>query len=111
MNLLKIKTFFSNIWLKLTVFLGLVVAVLLWVLNIRDKELAAAREKINLLQTQKEADLLETDINSKLNEIKMDQVTRKGYQKVLEHLQKKRESLRDRRTTDQAKADYWNNKK
>ncbi len=105
----KIKAFFSGIWFYLVLIVGGAVAVLLYMLNLKNKELEAAQAKIALAQTQKDADLIEVDIKQRLANEQLADKDRAALQQSLDLLNQKRQSLSDTRTNDdQAKADYWN---
>jgi hypothetical protein len=108
----KIKSVISTGWGWLVLILGGVIAVLLYALNIRNKELDAQSEKIAMAKNQKEVDSLEADIKTKLADVGTDEKTRQGLQQSLDVLEKKRQDLNatDPRATDQEKADYWNKK-
>jgi hypothetical protein len=107
----KIKLFLKNIWTYLILSGTVIIGILLWLLNIKNKELEAAKAQIQLVQTQKDADLIETDINKRLAEEQLSNTQRAGLQQSLKLLEEKRNTLTDPRTTNQAKADYWDNQK
>lgn len=104
----KVKSFFSSGWEWVVLAIGGTIAVLLYLLNLKNKELEAAQAKIALAQTQKDADLIEVDIKQRLATEQLADKDRAALQQSLDLLQQKRQSLTDTRTTDQDKADYWN---
>jgi len=107
----KVKNFFTQFWGYLVLILGGAVAILLYALNVKNKELEAAQTRIALAGTQKDADLIEADIKQRLANEQLAEKDRAALQQSLDLLEKKRQTLTDPRTTDTDKADYWNNQK
>ena len=107
----KLTQFFSNLKTWLVILGTGTIAVLAYVLNLKNKELEANKSKIDLLQDQKEADALESQINQRLAEEQLNEKGRQGLQQSLDLLNQKRDSLKDPRTTDKDKEEYWNGKK
>lgn len=103
----KIKDILSNIWAYIVLIGGGAIAILLYILNVRNKELEAAQAKIAVANTQKDAELIEADINQRLANEDLADKDRAALQKSLDLLNQKRQTLSDPRTTDQAKEDYW----
>lgn len=110
-TLVQIKAFFVKFWEYLAFALAAAVAILLYALNLRNKELEAAQDRIALAKTQKDADLIEADLKQRLAQEDLAQKDRDALQQSLDLLNQKRQSLSDPRTTDDQKADYWNNQK
>lgn len=106
----KIKSFFSNIYANLTLILGAIIGILVYYINLKHKEANALKAQIDLTKTQKEADLLEADINRKLENKNL-------LKKELDELEKAKVQLAEQRnkiskvqsgkTPDEAE-DYWN---
>ena len=104
-----IKTFFEGIWFYIVFVVGAVIAILLYALNLKNKELESAQAKIALVQTQKDADLIESDVKQRLANEQLADKDRAALQQSLDLLNQKRQSLTDTRTnSDQDKADHWN---
>lgn len=104
----KIKEFFSTWTTKIITALVLIVGFLTYFLKFKNKELEALNAKINLAKTQKEADLLEVEIKSKLQVADASQAEANALQSSLDALEEKRKQLPG---TDHNPEDYWNNKK
>ena len=105
----KIKEFFAGIWFYVILIVGGAIAILLYMLNLKNKELESAQAKIALAQTQKDADLIESDIKQRLATEQLADKDRAALQQSLDLLNQKRQSLTDTRTnSDQDKADHWN---
>lgn len=105
-----IKNFFSKSWGYVILFMSAIIGILYFVLNIKNKELEGAKAKIALASTQKQADLIESEIKEKLDQKDLNKRDMEGLQKSLELLEEKRKTLKDDRINDQEKADYWNKK-
>jgi len=107
----KIKMVLSGIWQYLVLILGAILGIVLYVLNLKNKELDAAKAKIALANTQKEADALESEIKTKITEQDLNKKELEGLQKALDLLDKKRESIKDEgNIKDEKVEDYWNKK-
>ncbi len=106
----KIKAFLSGIWKYIIGGLGLTVGILLYFLNLKHKEVAALKAEIDLVDTQRKADILEVQIKQKLEDNSLLQKEVDEYQKSLVLLQNKRDQLTDSSDTrtDKEKEDYWN---
>ena len=101
----------SGIWQYLVLILGAILGIVLYVLNLKNKELDAAKAKIALANTQKEADALESEIKTKITEQDLNKKELEGLQKALDLLDKKRESIKDEgNIKDEKVEDYWNKK-
>ena len=100
----KIKTFFSNTWAILVAVLGAAVGILFYYLNLKNKEVAAIRAKLDLVETQKQADLLETHIKGLLADNDLFQKEIDEHNKTLDKLQEMRKNLPD----DHDPSEYWN---
>lgn len=105
----KIKAFFSNAWLVITLVLGAAVGILLYYINGKHKEINALKSQIDLADTQKKADLIEADINAKLANQDLLQKHVDELNKSLVLLQDQRKQIpaqEQDKTPDQVE-DYW----
>ena len=107
----KIKEGLASLWGYLVLIGGAVVAILLYVLNLKNKELDAAKAKIALANTQKEADAIEAEIRQKMAEKELTKRDQEALQKSLDLLAEKRQNLKEEgNLTDSQVEDYWNKK-
>jgi hypothetical protein len=107
----KIKQGLSSIWGYIVLVVGASIAILLYVLNLKNKELDAAKAKIALVNTQKEADALEASIKQDMAQRDLNQKDLQSLQKALDILEEKRQSiLKEGNLTDSQVEDYWNKK-
>lgn len=111
MTMNKLKEGLASVWGYIVLIGGAVVGILLYVLNLRNKELEAAKAKIALAKTQKEADALESEIQAKLKEKELNKKEVEGLNKALDLIAEKRQSLKkEGDLTDSQVEDYWNKK-
>ena len=112
-----LKTFFTNLNTKLAslisfitsnvgLVLSAIIGVLLFYLSSKNKEIAALKTQINLTTTQKSADILESEINQKLQQNNLLQKQIDGYNAALAQLQEKRKTLPE---ADKNDSSFWNN--
>ncbi len=107
----KLKEGLASVWGYIVLIGGAVVGILLYVLNLRNKELEAAKAKIALAKTQKEADALESEIQAKLKEKELNKKEVEGLNKALDLIAEKRQNLKNEGDlTDSQVEDYWNKK-
>jgi hypothetical protein len=103
----KIKEFFKNIYGYAIVVFGIIIAILAWFINTKNKEIEAMEAKIALAKTQKEADLIEVEIKERMDKLEDSNKEKLELQKTLDILEQKRQNLKDDRT-EQEKSDTWN---
>lgn len=107
----KIKEGLSSIWGYIVLIGGGAVAVLLYFLNLKNKELDAAKAKIALVNTQKEADAIEASIKQDMAQRDLNKKDLDGLTKALDILEQKRQSIpNEGNLTDSQVEDYWNKK-
>ena len=107
----KIKQAFSSVWGYVVLIGGGAIALLLYFLNLKNKELDAAKAKIALVNTQKEADAIEASIKQDMAQKELNKKDLEGLQKALDILEEKRQSIPKEGTlTDSQVEDYWNKK-
>ncbi len=97
----------KEIWSYIVLALGAVVAILLYALNLKNKKLEAAKAKIALANTQKEADLIEADIKADMARRDVTKKEMAALEKGLDLLEEKRKALKTDKT-DQEILDHWN---
>lgn len=108
----KIKELTLNIWEYIVLGSAFVISVLLYILNLKNKELEAVKAKIELVKTQKEADALEAEILQKLLEKDLTKKELETLKKSLDFLDQKRQNLKKEGDLSDSKIeDYWDNKK
>lgn len=100
----KLKDLWSSAWVKLAALVALVVGFLALLLQGKDEEIAALKAQVELAKTQKEADLIDSQIRQRL--LTADDAAHKVKElnKALEDLQKKRQTLPEGNPED-----YWKN--
>ena len=107
----KIKQSFSSVWGYVVLIGGGAIALLLYFLNLKNKELDAAKAKIALVNTQKEADAIEASIKQDMAQKELNKKDLEGLQKALDILEEKRQSIpKEGNLTDSQVEDYWNKK-
>jgi flagellar biosynthesis component FlhA len=108
----KIKNFFTGLGGMIVVVLGGAVAVLAYVLSNKRKETNALKAKIDLVETQKHADILEVEIKERMahKDVLAQEVVE--LNKGLEALDQKRKTLADGEAnkTDKEIEDFWSKK-
>lgn len=107
----KIKSFFSSIIGIVMLVLSGAVAVLAYVLSNKRKEVNALKAKIDLAETQKEADLIEVEIKQRM--ANKDSLTHevKDLQKGLDALEEKRKQIAsdEKNKSSNDVEDFWRN--
>lgn len=109
----KIKEFFTNVYVIVAAILVGAVGILLYYLNGKNKEINALHAAVDLADTQKKADLLETDIKTKLDNQNLLQKEVDGLNQGLLKLDEQRKNIagqEQNKTPDEAQ-DYWNKDK
>lgn len=99
-----IKNLFSTTLAKAVALVTLVVGTLALLLRARDSEIAELKAQIELAQTQKEADLIESQIKQRLLTAQDAEYKIQELNKALEDLNKKRATLPEGNPED-----YWKN--
>lgn len=107
----KLKEALAGVWYYIVLILGAILGVVLYVLNLKSKELDAAKAKINLASTQKEADAIEAEINGKKAQQDLNKKELASLDKALDLLAEKRKTInKEGNLTDKQVEDYWNKK-
>lgn len=106
----KIKEFFSNVWAVIVLVLGAVIGGLLYYINLKQRQANAMAAQIALVQTQRQADVLEADIREKMQNKSLLAKEVADHQKALDLLQEKRNNLPNDNLTDKQIDDVWNKK-
>jgi hypothetical protein len=112
-----IKTFFSNlnkgiisayniISSNLVLVLSGIIGLLVFYIKMKNREIESFKSQIDLTKTNKQADLLEAQINQKLQQNNLLQKEVDGYNQVLNQLQEKRKSIPE---GDKNPEDFWKN--
>ena len=89
----KLKEALAGVWYYIVLILGAILGIVLYVLNLKNKELDAAKAKINLASTQKEADAIEAEINKKKDQQDLNNKQLASLDKALDLLAEKRKSI------------------
>jgi len=107
----KIKEGLASVWGYVVLIGGAVLGIVLYILNLKSKELEAAKAKIALATTQKQADALESEIKQKMAEKEVTKKESADLQKALDLLAQKRQDIKQEgNLTDSQAEDYWNKK-
>lgn len=101
MNLLK------NIWAKIVIGLTAILGIVLYILNLKNKELNAYKAKIHLADTKEQVKDIEREIITKMEEVKDNKVEIAKLEKNLEQLENKKLQIAEKDGRDVE--DYWNN--
>lgn len=108
----KLKEGLASVWGYIVLIGGAAIGILLYVLNLKSKQLDAAKAKIALANTQKEADAIEAEINKRLAEKELTKREQEDLNKALDLLAEKRQSIKQEgNLTDSQVEDYWSGKK
>lgn len=98
-------------WHKVVLVLGAVIGFLLYWLSLKNKKLAAYKAKIELVKTQRQADLLEIEIKEIMTDRKLLKKEREDLEQALKLLEEKRNSLKGKSNKKRTVKDvesYWN---
>lgn len=107
----KLKEAIAGIWYYIVLVLGAIIGVILYILNLKNKELDAAKAKIALVDTQKQADAIESEIKGKMEQQNLNKKEMAGLEKALDLLTEKRKNIKkEGNLNDEAVEDYWNKK-
>lgn len=108
---MNIKNFFSTLWSKVLLVLGVVVAILFYILNLKKKEANALKARISLLTTEKEADIIETEIKGLLEDRQKTTEEIAELKAALKELAQKRQALKKAASNKTPKEieDFWEN--
>ncbi len=106
----KIKDFFSSAAGVIIAVLGAAVGILLYFLQLKNKEKNALQARIALLDTEKQADLMEVEIKQRLENKNLLKKEIEDLNNSLASLQKKREDIKATQSNlDPSQIeDYWN---
>jgi hypothetical protein len=102
----------KSIWAKVVAVLGAAVGLLLYFLSLKNKQANALKAQIDLVDTQKKADLIEVDIKQKLDAEKMLKKEVADHEQALVQLEEKRKEIAQQQDNKSPKEieDYWNKK-
>ena len=100
----------STCWLYIVGITSVISAFLFYLLSTKQDEIAALKAQMANLTTQKQADVLEAQVQQKLAEAQLSAQEIAQYQKVLDDLAAKRKELdtTPNSLTPQQIVDYWN---
>ena len=107
--LTKIKGFFSGIYSKVILGMGAVIGILLYWIQLKNKKANALKARIALLDTEKDADILETEIKGLMEDRKLLKKEVDDFNKSLVDLDVKRNELKEKAKNMSPKEveDYW----
>lgn len=107
----KLKQFFSNLWINVSLVVIAVVGILVYFIKAKNREINALKTELELVETQKQADLLEVEIKEKLEEHELIQKEVDELEKLLVELDNKREKLKEEHANKSATEieEYWRN--
>ena len=97
----------KQIWGYIVLVLGAAVGILLYALNLKNKKLEAAKARLALANTQKEVDLIESDIRRDMENREITKTELAGLQKSLDLIEEKSQAIKANKT-DQEILDHWN---
>ena len=108
----KIKEILSNIWAVVVLVLGSAIGILIYILKAKQKKINALKARIDLVETQKQADLLEVEIKQSLTNTSLLQKEITELNNSLLILEDKRKQIAAEQSgkTPQEAEDYWNKK-
>jgi len=108
----KIKDFFSGLSGSIIVILGGTIAILTYVMSNRKKETDALKAKIDLVETQKHADLIDVEIKERMFHADALEHEVIELQKAQVSLEQKRQTLPKNEIgkTDKEIEDFWSKK-
>lgn len=101
-----LKTFLSSVWLKLAAVAAIVYGVMAIILAKKNKQIEELTAKIDLADTQKKADVLESQIKEKRKEAELAQRDIDALDEALVVLEEKRKSLKEDSALVNPE-DYW----
>lgn len=108
----KIKNFFTGLGGVIVVVLTGAVAILAYMLSNKRKETNALKAKVDLVETQKQADILEVEIKQRMNNKDALSHEVADLKTALTDLQVKRDNLStgEDNKTDKEVEDFWSKK-
>lgn len=103
-----IKQWFSDMWARVLVLGVALVAILAWVIDLMSKKNNALQAQVQDLKDQKQADVLESQINEKLSDANLKQKEVDNNQAALAQLEEKRKGLpQQQNLSAQQVEQYW----
>ena len=101
----------KNVWGWIVAVLGLIIGALWYYISFKQKETNALLVKVQLLETEKQADILETEINGLKDDRKLTQIEVLELDRVLASIENKRADLRKELSSKSPKdvENYWEN--
>jgi hypothetical protein len=108
----KIKAFLSNVWAVVVLVLGGALGIMLYFLKAKQREINALNAKIDLADTHAKADLIQADINQRLQNKDLLQKEVTELNNSLDALAEKRKQItaNESAKTPQEAEDFWNKK-
>jgi hypothetical protein len=108
----KIKDFFSGLWGWIVLILAGTLGILAYALSQRKKEVNTLQAKIDLVETQKHADLLEVEIKERMKHSEATSHEIADLKTIHDDLEVKREQLpqQEQNKSDKDIEDFWNKK-
>ena len=108
----KIKQFFSAVKNNIVAVLGVIIGILFLVLKIKNTKLKDLEAQIGTISTQKDADVLETNIKQNMATAAANQESITHYQQALDSLAEKRKTLQAEPTDNPKDVEnFWKNDK
>jgi|SRR3989344_169250 len=106
----KLKNIFKFIKENIVFIFGLLIGVLIYIIKAKDNTINSLKAKIDLAETQKQADLIEVEIKQLIEERIQLKKEEKGLQELLKNLEEKRKQLveKHKTMTESEIEDYWN---
>jgi hypothetical protein len=105
----KIKAFFSSLISNIGYVMGAVLAILLYIIGIKNKKIDALQAQIAMVKTVEQADAIEANITDQMNNVNIDTKTLEKLQQAVVQLRQKRADLSNGVKTPQEIEDYWKN--
>lgn len=107
---MSLKETLSNVGTKIVLILSLVIGVLAYFLQLKNRKINSLKASIDLLDTEKAADILEAEINTILEDKTLLKKEIDEYNKSIVDLNNKREEIKKSHVnkTPQEIEDYWN---
>lgn len=106
-----VASFFASAKRYIVEIMAVVIGLLIYYINLKGKENRALQARIQMAQTQKQADLIEADVNEKLQNKDLLQKQVADLQQSLVSLQQRRDEIAkvEAGKTPEQIADYWKN--
>ncbi len=108
----KIKEFFVGTWAKVVAGLTVVIGLLWYFINLKNRKINALEAKIDLAETQKESDLIEAEIKQKQDQQGLLKKEQDEHARLLKELEEKRANLPNDQAnkTNEEIESYWKGK-